>query len=54
MNSIVIDGSANPSYGSDQAFVTFLTVGFQLVSTGDLIDAARALFSAMGAAIRWN
>jgi len=52
MYNIIIDGSADPSFGSDQAFVTyptvFPTVGFQLISTDDLVDAARSLLSDAG------
>ena len=52
MYNIIIDGSADPSFGSDQAFVTyptvFPTVGFQLISTDDLVSAARSLLSDVG------
>ena len=52
MYNIKIDSSIAPSYGSDQAFVTyptvFPTVGFQLVSTDDLISAAKSLLSDAG------
>lgn len=52
MYNIIIDGSADPSFGSDQAFVSyptvFPTVSFQLIATDDLVEAARSLLSDAG------
>ena len=52
MYNIIIDNSIAPSYGSDQAYISyptvFPTVGFQLLPTDDLIDAATALSSDAG------
>ena len=52
MYNIIIDGSADPSFGSDQAYISyptvFPTVGFQLVPTDDLVSAAKSLLSDAG------
>ena len=52
MYSIIIESSVAPTYGSDQAYLTyptvFPTVSFQLVSTDDLVEAAQRLFADAG------